>query len=71
MRKEGGIRRIKCANQHFTKYCQGEKGEKLKKKVTATEAKLLEGVRQYPEMNERMQNILGANRLGLDMRRRL
>ena len=30
----------------------------VKKKITATEAKLLEGLRQHPEMMERMQSIL-------------
>src|SRR5262245_59360572 len=30
----------------------------VKKEITATEAKLLEGLRQHPEMMERMQSIL-------------
>ena len=34
------------------------KEKTVKKKVTATEAKLLEGLRRNPEMMERMQSIL-------------
>jgi hypothetical protein len=34
------------------------KEKTVKRKVTATEAKLLEGLRQHPEMMERMQSIL-------------
>lgn len=34
------------------------KEKTVKKKVTATEAKLLEGLRQNPELMERMQSIL-------------
>jgi hypothetical protein len=34
------------------------KEKTIKKKVTATEAKLLEGLRQNPELMERMQSIL-------------
>lgn len=34
------------------------KEKTVKKKITATEAKLLEGLRQHPEMMERMQSIL-------------
>jgi hypothetical protein len=34
------------------------KEKTVKKKITATEAKLLEGLREHPEMMERMQSIL-------------
>jgi hypothetical protein len=34
------------------------KEKTVKKKVTETEAKLLEGLRQHPQMMERMQSIL-------------
>lgn len=34
------------------------KEKTLKQKVTATEARLLEGLRQHPELMERMQSIL-------------
>jgi len=38
------------------------KEKTVKKKITATEAKLLEGLRQHPEMMERMQSILALAR---------
>ena len=38
------------------------KEKTVKKKITATEAKLLEGLRQHPEMMERMQSILDLAR---------